>query len=336
MASASEPNIQKLKPVLGWEALRRYRRWLGSRSGFLDRRFRFPNPLKVPYRRSQLHLGRSDGHGDVLLCTPALRELKRINPACDVTFYTYIPGLLRGLPFIDAVRGFDERPGDCIILGYENLIPPHRHIAEIIGDNLGLRVRDVRPSCAVNPELVSRFLAEWRDMRRPRIIVNRRAGATPNKDWPDEYWGDLLDRLTGRFSVIEIGASAQDRGVQPDDHYLDLRGKTSLEELVAAIGAADVHVGPISGPVHIAAALGTPAIVILGGYEHPVCTAYPGNINLYSPVRCAPCWLPTPCPYGKDCLSRIKPAPVEEAVSRLWCSTSDMPKRTILLASQDR
>ena len=104
-------------------------------------------------------------------------------------------------------------------LSYEDLFPLRRHIAEILEDKLGLRVRDVRPSCVVSPEIVSRFLAEWRHMRRPRIIVNRRAGPwTPNKDWPHEYWEDLLDRLTARFSVIEIGATAQGRGVRPDDH----------------------------------------------------------------------------------------------------------------------
>ena len=319
---ASNPLYQALRPILGCEARKRYRAWLGAQSGFLDRRLRFPNPLRAPYRRSELHLGRGSGLGDVLLCTPALRELKRVNPSCEVTFYTNFPGLLMGLPFIGAVRGFDERPRDYVHLGYYDSVPPRRHLAEMIGDNLGLQVRDVRPSCAVNPEIVSRFLAEWRDMRRPRIIVSRRAGPwTPNKDWPDEYWGDLLDRLTARFSVIEIGASAQGRVVQPGDHYLDLRGKTELEELVGAIGAADLHVGPVSGPVHIAAALGTPAVVIYGGYEHPVCSGYPGNINLYSPVRCAPCWLSSPCPYSKDCLYRIKPDAVEDAVNRLLCST---------------
>jgi len=284
--------------------------------------------MNAPYRRSQLHLDRRAGLGDVLMCTPVLRELRRINPACGVTFYTDFAGLLSGLPFIDAVRGYTERPGGCINLSYEDYIPPRRHIAEIMGDKIGVRVRDLRPSCAVNREIVSRFLADWRDMPRPHIIVNRFTSSwTPNKDWPDEYWGDLLDRLTARFSVIEIGATAQDREAKPDDHYLDLRGKTGLEELVAAIGAADLHVGPVSGPVHIAAAVGTPAVVIYGGYEHPVSSGYPWNINLYSPVHCAPCWLRSPCPYGKDCLYRIKPDGVEDAVNRLWFSSQRGDRR---------
>ena len=122
-----------------------------------------------------------------------------------------------------------------------------------------------------------------------RPLAARRAGPwTPNKDWPDEYWGDLLDRLTARFSVIEIGAPAQSESLPGNDDYLDLRGKTGLEELVAAIGAADLHIGPVSGPVHIAAAVGISAVVIYGGYEHPVCSGYAGNINLYSPVHWSP------------------------------------------------
>ena len=34
---------------------------------------------------------------------------------------------------------------------------------------------------------------------------------------------------------------------------------------MAAIAAADLHVGPESGPVHLAAALDVPAVVIFGG-----------------------------------------------------------------------
>jgi ADP-heptose:LPS heptosyltransferase len=90
---------------------------------------------------------------------------------------------------------------------------------------------------------------------------------------------------------------------------------------VAAIAAADLLVVPDSGPMHIAAAVGTPSVVIYGGYTDPECTGYAGNINLYSPVPCAPCWLRSPCPYDKKCLHQILPNQVEAAVKQLWSLT---------------
>ena len=69
-----------------------------------------------------------------------------------------------------------------------------------------------------------------------------------------------------------------------------------------------------STPYHLAYIV---IVVIYGGYIDPVATGYPGHINLYSPVECAPCWLRTPCPYAKKCLHQITPDQVEAAVDRL-------------------
>ena len=91
----------------------------------------------------------------------------------------------------------------------------------------------------------------------------------------------------------------------------------SLEALAAATAAADLHVGPDSGPMHLAAAFDVPAVVIFGGYIEPSCTSYPGNIDLYSPVPCAPCWLTELCPFGHPCLHQITPQQVEEALKQL-------------------
>ena len=97
----------------------------------------------------------------MLMCTPTLRELKRRNPACRVTFYTDFPTLVDGLPFIDQVRPTGECPAHGIALRYEESLRPRRHIARIFGDHLGLAVRDVRPSCIVDQELVERFRHNW-------------------------------------------------------------------------------------------------------------------------------------------------------------------------------
>ena len=110
----------------------------------------------APYRRDELHLSRNVGLGDVLMCTPAMREMKRLNPGCRITFYTDFPDLVEGLPFIDRVRPMAEQPEAYIWLNYEFSLPPRRHLARIFGDQLGVDVRDVRP-LAVRPDLVERF-----------------------------------------------------------------------------------------------------------------------------------------------------------------------------------
>ena len=245
-------------------------------------------PIEAPYRRSQLCLARRGLWVTSFCARRCLSELKRINPDCRVTFYTDFAALLRGLPFVDELREFRERPEGCIGLEYEAYVPPRRHIAEILGDKIGVRVRDVRPSCAVNPEIVSRFHSEWRDTRRPRIIVNRFASSwTPNKDWPDAYWGELLDRLSARCSVIEIGAPAQgSRGAA----RRRLPGPEGKDEPRGAgcghrRGRSSRWPGLRACPHRRRA--GGPGCRHLRRVRAPVCSGYPGNINLYSPVHCA-------------------------------------------------
>ena len=294
---------------------------LAARWGLASRLIRWPIPALVPFRRDRLHVVRLGALGDILMCTPALQELKRRNPTCHLTFYTDFQDLAATFSFIDQVRPTGEAPPDAVWLEYEQSIPPRRHIARILGDRLGLEVSDVRPTCVVDRVLFERFRQEFRDLPRPLIVVNRRAGPhTPNKDWPADYWDDLVTRLAARATVIDVGGRPSDPPVTPAGSYLDLRGQTTLPELIAVIAAADLHVAPITGTVHIAAATGVPSVVIYGGYEAPECTDYPGNIGFYSPVECAPCWLREPCPYGRKCLSQITRAQVEAAVEQLWNS----------------
>ena len=301
------------------------RKTLLSRSGTVARFVRYPLPRSEPWRQVVLHLGRSGGLGDVLMCTPALRELKRLNPACSIRFYTNYQSVVCNLPYIDRVLPFDDRPDNAIFLGYEDALPPHAHLAKIIGDHIGLEVRDVHPDCNVQSPLLNLFRERWRHFPQPIIALQRYASRwTPNKDWPDEYWIELIERLVLWATVVEIGELKSDQSsIQStsNSNYIDLRGRTSVEELVAAIAASTILIGPISGPIHIAAAVGIPSVVIYGGYEHPMTTAYERNVNLYTQVACAPCWLRTPCPFNRKCLTAISPNDVESAVRRVHTSS---------------
>ncbi|MEI8020383.1 MAG: glycosyltransferase family 9 protein [Schlesneria sp.] len=308
------------KRTIGWVACR-----AGAQNGELSRRLQWPFDRWAPCHRRELHLWRAGALGDVLMCTPALRQLKRVNPDCHLTFYTKYPSLVEGLPFIDSVKTMEELPPSAIQLKYEWIIPPSRFLAQIMGDDIGVDVIEIRPSCIRNPVLYADILAKFQQLPKPWIVLSRRASAwTPNKQWPLEYWEELIKRLLAWSTVIEIGTE-----IDPDDHkqestrYWDLREKLSLDELIATVSAADLLVGPISGPVHIAAAFSIPSVVIYGGYEHPGSTEYEGNINCCTPLSCSPCWLRTPCPFDRLCLRKIEPSTVEKSLKRLWQQACD-------------
>lgn len=282
-----------------------------------SRRNRAGTLTAVTSDKREIHLTRTAGAGDVLLCTPALRELRRLAPDARIVFHTRYPSLVAGLPYIDEVRPCENPPAGSIFMGYENVKSPNVHLAKVIAANLGFQISDVRPDCSVNTTLVAQYREAWSHLPAPYVAVQRKAGPwTPNKNWPDDNWELLIDELTRSATVIEIGDLGEPAQAR-FGAYLDLRGKTSLESLVAVIAAADILVGPISGPAHIAAAVGTPSVRIIGGYESPECTAYDGSLSLFTPTECAPCWLREPCTFGRKCLSAIAPSVVVSAIANL-------------------
>lgn len=306
-------------------------RYFLRRSGPIARlicRLRYPNHLKRPWNKPTIELGRPAALGDVLMCTPVLRELKRRNPQRRIRFYTDYGPLVRGLPYIDEVLPWDQKPPKAIYMTYEHAVPPEVHISRILGDRLGLNVIDTHPDCIVRNDLVDAFRRSLAHLPVPRIVFLRRASAwTPNKNWPDPNWVTLITSLARNATVIEIGQKEAAAGSISGSNYVDMRDQTSLEELVALIAAADLYVGPVSGPMHIAIAVGTPSVTICGGYEDPRgLTHLPGvksttNVFLSSDLPCSPCWLREPCPIGLKCLTSISPAQVEQAIASVLGAT---------------
>src|SRR5579872_3229545 len=97
---------------------------------------------------------------------------------------------------------------------------------------------------------------------------------------------------------------------------LNLAGKTSLRDLIAIFSECEVAFGPDSGPMHIAAAVGCP-IVSLWGATSPQRSAPWGfdDLTITGDIACHPCYLRT-CPVGRECMHRIAPEAVIEALRR--------------------
>ena len=294
-----------------------------AQSGKLARLLLFPRPGLRPYQRPLLNVARKTGIGDVIMCTAVLRAAKQANPHGHIRFYTGFPELAQGLPYIDEVLPFDARVPGSIYLEYEKTVPTPVHLTRLMGDRIGVEVTDPQPDCVIDGALVEAYQNAWRHLPRPWVIVLRRASRyTPNKDWPNANWDELVARVAVTSTLIEIGDAPDAPSPIPVGNYIDLRGQTTLTQLTAAISAADIHVGPVSGPMHIAGAAGTPTVVIIGGYEHPVNAHYEGNVEFYTQVPCAPCWLRTPCPFDVKCLRAIGAGEVFAAIAERWETAS--------------
>jgi hypothetical protein len=98
------------------------------------------------------------------------------------------------------------------------------YVLAALGDGLGVRLTDVRPDCTIDRAVVERFHRAWRELPRPHITVNRHASSwTPNKDWPEAYWTELIWQLSQTAGVIEIGAAGASPPDAPPRESLEVR-----------------------------------------------------------------------------------------------------------------
>ncbi len=157
----------------------------------------------------------------------------------------------------------------------------------------------------------------------PAPLVAATVGSScPSRRWLADRTAALLSRLRtdyGAGSVL-LGTAADAafaarvrRAV--DGEVRDLTGRTSLRQLLAILARARVVVGPDSGALHLAAAVGTPAVSLWGATSADRSTPFGSEgLAVRGSARCAPCFL-TRCPIGRVCMQAIAVDAVAERVA---------------------
>ncbi len=248
------------------------------------------------------------------MALPILTEIKRRNPGCHITYFSFRPELFRGHPAIDSLerRTWENPDPPSIKLFYDHRLPPPRPLLQLMGECVGFSMPFEQlepPPGALETGVIERLMG----LPRPWIVIQTRASRwTPNKDWPPESWDQLAKDLAKVATVIEVGT---DSPLRPPaypaygENFVSLVGSTTVEELAHLISVADLFVGPVSGGMHLANAFRVPAVIIVGGYEDPAGHPYKQMSFFYSPVECAPCWAKS-CPFDLKCLRAISPETV--------------------------
>jgi ADP-heptose:LPS heptosyltransferase len=112
-----------------------------------------------------------------------------------------------------------------------------------------------------------------------RFVAVHGASSDLAKDWPVAKWQDLVHRIgiVSDLAIVEVGTRAL---VVPHDvpRARSLAGALSLLETTEVIRRAELFIGVDSGPAHLANAVGTPAVLLLGQYRRfPAYTPYSGG-----------------------------------------------------------
>lgn len=143
---------------------------------------------------------------------------------------------------------------------------------------------------------------------RPIIALHPYA-THPDKAWPREHWLELAAKLS-QAQIPWVVMGRDDSPLFPGDPR-DLTGATTLRETCALLAAANVLVTNDSGPMHLAAGVGTPVAGLFG----PTARAwgfYPQGRRdrvLERDLPCRPCTLhgDNQCSRRRKCLADITP-----------------------------
>jgi heptosyltransferase II len=189
------------------------------------------------------------------------------------------------------------------------------------------------------PQLVvpRQEVAAWRDRlglamddRPPAVLAPGAVG--PSKRWP--FFGTLAASLArAGFAVWVVGGpgeamlAAEIAGHAPETR--DLTG-SDLRNAILALAAAAVVVSNDSGLLHVAAAIGTPAIGVFGPtspWHWAPLNPLAAVIETATTVPCRPCHKPTCRLQHHRCMRDIAAEQVVAAVQRMFEKPPSLPPR---------
>ena len=200
---------------------------------------------------------------------------------------------------------------------------------------------------AEDKKWAANFLTAHQMGEEQPVIAIHPGSPIPLKRWMPERYAELADWLIARkrAKILFVGVADEmpiiteiQRLMQAES--INIAGKTTLTQLASILHISNVFIGNDSGPMHLAAAVGTPTIGLYG----------PGDPTRFGPVGtkcrtiqrktdCPPC-RGTTCRFGKDgCMSKIQVADVIQTLENagyLSSENSQISQKTEISINRDK
>lgn len=153
------------------------------------------------------------------------------------------------------------------------------------------------------------------------VAISPMSFAGETRLWYEDRFAALADRIIKELKTEVVFTGSRSGGMidriqsMMTNKALNLEGKTSLLELAHLYKQAELLITPDSGPMHIAAAVGTPVIALFGASAYWRTGPYGlGHTIIRANLPCSPCFLKK-CATRK-CMADILPEQVFAAVEK--------------------
>lgn len=265
---------------------------------------------------------RRSGLGDVLCLSAAIKQVIALGGQCDIVTHHNYRTVFDGLPNGD-VEWAATTPQPVVLEAWLEKHPGRwqRPAAMCFGDYWNLDLDDVRPHFAVSDRERAAALERadgWRDDGEPVVALFLKAG------WATRTYQHFM-RVA--HSLAHEGCAVIGFG----DEVLPCCRKPpgmSVRELGALLSVCDLVVSGDTGPMHLAAAVGTPAVAVFGASSAAGSVGPGYDVTALEPegMSCWPCWQ-ADCIEGDldvpgSCVRAVEPERVvEAALGRLRSST---------------
>ena len=274
-----------------------------------------PFDEKSDWNGKKILLNRVGGFGDLVLMTPVMREIKRRWPTSKVGVCAHqlYGTCLLNLPYVDEIISYplpyDKANEYDAWVFFEKAIEKNPraeevHMTDLFAEIMGLTGKAAAGFLSKKGDwtldkkpdyVVTKNEAIWALEQYPRIEKQRACiqfiASTANRNYL-RMDAVILGLLNKGFEVFLMGGPGEAGETKEMDVLKDLTNKgLSFRQSCAVINSADLVIGPDSSLIHIAGALGVPAIGLYGPFPHDLRTRYcPTTFGITAKGICAPCF----------------------------------------------
>lgn len=276
-----------------------------------------------------------DGRGFAGALRTALMLKKKKFDLAVILHPTVRTHLIAALARIPVRIGFDRKAGWLLTrrvphtkhLGLKHEIDYTLDLVRYVGASPGSRSMDM-PVKEDSERRVRDLFSGSGIGKDDKVVVINPGASCPSKRWMPESFASAADAIADRTgSRIVIISDYKDKALADSvesamrNRPLNLAGTTTVSDLASVLKRADLFISNDSGPVHVACAVGTPAIVIFGRSDRGLSPSRWGpsgdkDVVLHKHIGCEVC-LAHNCRRGFACLAAINPEDVVDAAEKI-------------------